>query len=75
MSRQSSKPEQRKPKKLRIEIVWDASVPAERRVEYGESVRRAIRETTPVDGDGPRVVRARVSARGSGLHWELESPS
>jgi len=44
-------------------------------VEYGESVRRAIRETTPVDGDGPRVVRARVSARGSGLHWELESPS
>jgi hypothetical protein len=70
MSRRPSKPQKRK---LKIEIVWDASVPAERRSEYEESVRHAIRETTHLDG--PSVVRARVSARDSGLHWELESPA
>ena len=67
MSRHPSKSEKRK---LRIEIVWDASVPTERRAEYEESVRQAIRETARLDNAS--VVRARVSARDSGLHWELE---
>jgi hypothetical protein len=67
MPRRLPKPEKRK---LRIEIVWDASVPIERRAEYEESVRRAIRAAAHVDG--PSVVRAHVSAHASGLHWVLE---
>jgi len=70
MPRRPSKFEKKKPK---IEIVWDASVPVERRAEYEESVRRAIREAA--HPDGPSVVRARVSARGSHLRWDFESPT
>ena len=70
MSRRPSQPERKKPK---IEIVWDASAPVERRAEYEESIRATIRAMTHLDG--PRVVRARVSVRDSELHWDFESPT
>ena len=54
-----------------IEVVWDDSVPVERRAEYDEAVRRCIRAEAA--RDGPPAVRARVFARADGLHWELEA--
>ena len=66
----SGRPLQPDRKKPRIVIVWDDSVPPERRAEYGESIRQSIRATARPDGQ--QVLRARVSARGSDLHVELE---